>query len=236
MNARTGTHEPSRVKPGRLKRVFRRMVDIYSPSGKEEELLEFLCGYCRRRGLPVLRHKVDQYQYNLLLVPPEADLRLALVGHLDTVAAYDLDRYGFEERGDRILGLGIADMKGGCAAMVEAFDVLWEEMGPRGSTAVCLLVGEEEGDGARSLVQEFHAPWAMIGEPTDLRPCLGQYGYLEMQIVTRGRSVHASLASQVQSPIKAMLRIISRLIQHLERERLEVVCNVTDLFSAPAGF
>lgn len=225
------------IQPGRLKRLLRRMLDIYSPSGKEEELLEFLWSYCKRRGLPVVRQEVDERRYNLLLLPSEREPQLALVGHLDTVAAYDLERYGFEERGDRIFGLGAADMKGGCAAMLEAFNVFWEHRGHGGATAVLLLVGEEEeGDGAKALVQEFHVPWVIIGEPTDLRPCLGQYGYLEMQIVTRGQRVHASLARQVQSPIEGMLRIISGINQHLELNRPEVVCNIRDLFSPPTGF
>lgn len=225
------------IQPNRLKRLLHRMVDIYSPSGKEEELLEFLWGYCRRRGLPVLRQEVDERRYNLLLVSPESELELALVGHLDTVAAYDLDRFGFDEREDRIWGLGTADMKGGCAAMLEAFTVLWEEMGSRVKACVVLVVGEEEeGDGARVLVEEFHSPWALIGEPTQLKPCLGQYGYLEMQLLTRGTRIHASLARQVPSSIEAMLRIISGLTQYLGEKRPEVVYNIRDLFSSPAGF
>jgi len=227
----------SSIQPARLKRLLHRLVDIYSPSGKEEELLDYLWGYCRRRGLPVLRQEVDDRRYNLLLMPPHQRVELALVGHLDTVVAHDLERFSFEEKGDRISGLGTADMKGGCAAMVEAFTVLWEELGARAKTCVLLVVGEEEeGDGARALVQEFHSPWALIGEPTQLMPCLGQYGYLEMQLLTRGRRVHASLAHQVQSPIEAMLRIISGLTAYLGQNRPEVVYNIRDLFSAQAGF
>ncbi len=225
------------IQPVRLKRLLRRMVDIYSPSGKEEELLDFLWAYCRRRGLPVVRQEVDEHRYNLLLIPPESEPSLALVGHLDTVAAYDLDRFGFEEKSEKIWGLGTADMKAGCAAMLEAFTVLWEELGGRAAACLALLVGEEEeGDGARVLVEEFHWPWALIGEPTELRPCLGQYGYLEMQVSTRGKRIHASLARQVQSPIEAMLGVISGLTKYLGEKRPEVVYNIRDLFSSPCGF
>ncbi len=225
------------IQPARLKRLLRRMVDIYSPSGKEEEILDFLWSYCRRRGLPVLRQEVDERRYNLLLVPPDREPKLALVGHLDTVAAYDLDRFGFEQRGQRAWGLGTADMKGGCAAMLEAFTVVWEEMGSRAAACVLLVVGEEEeGDGARVLVEDFHCPWALIGEPTELKACLGQYGYLEMQLSTQGKRVHASLARQVKSPVEAMLEIISGLTRHLGEKKPEVVYNIRDLFSSPCGF
>ncbi len=97
------------------------MVDIYSPSGKEEEILDLLYGYLRRQKLPVVRQPVDESRHNLVVAPQGAEIRLAFIGHVDTVPAFDLDHYGYEEHGDQIRGLGAADMKGGCAAMVEAY-------------------------------------------------------------------------------------------------------------------
>ena len=68
--------------------------------------------------------------------------------------------------------------------------------------ALALVVGEEEdGDGAVALGREFHFPWAIVGEPTNLQPCLSHYGYLEVQITTRGRRMHASLANKGQNPL-----------------------------------
>ncbi|PIU32475.1 MAG: peptidase M20, partial [Syntrophobacteraceae bacterium CG07_land_8_20_14_0_80_61_8] len=44
-----------------------------------------------------------------------------------------------------------------------------------------MVVGEEEeGDGARRLVRDHHFPWAVIGEPTDLKIGLSHFGYLEV--------------------------------------------------------
>ena len=213
------------------------MVDIYSPSGKEEEILDFLHGYLKRHGLPVARQPVDDNRDNLVVAPQGAELQLALIGHVDTVAAFDLDHYGYEEHGDQILGLGTADMKGGCAAMVEAYLNLWERRGPGLPVALALVVGEEEeGDGARRLVKDFHFPWAVIGEPTDLRPCLGHYGYLEIQLSTRGRRMHASLANQGHNAVEGMLRLLLKVSRYLEEERPEFVYNIRDLFSSRAGF
>lgn len=225
------------IEPSRLKRILRGLLDIYSPSGKEEGVLDYLWGYCRRRGLPAVRHPVENDRYNLLLIPPNVELKGALVGHLDTVAAHDLERLGFQQQEDKIFGLGAADMKGGCAAMIEAFVVAWQEMGPRLNMGVFLVVGEEEdGDGARSLVESYYVPFAIIGEPTDLRPCLGQYGYVEVQVICSGRRAHASLASQVPSPVEEMMNTMLRLTRHIRVKRPDVVLNVRDLFSGPTGF
>ena len=41
------------IDPLRLKKLLLRMIDIYSPSGKEEALLSYLKGYLKRRGFDV---------------------------------------------------------------------------------------------------------------------------------------------------------------------------------------
>ena len=225
------------IQTQRLKQLLHRLINIYSPSGKEREILTFLYGYLKRNGLPVVRQPVDDSRYNLIVVPPETNPQLALIGHLDTIGAYDLDHYSYEEKGDLIIGLGSADMKGGCAAMVEAYRALWEYGSSRMPAALVLVVGEEEeGDGARQLVKDFHFPWAIIGEPTDLKPCLSSYGYLEFQICTTGKRKHPSLANMKQNPIEGMLRLILQITRYMERERPQAVYNIRDLFSSQVGF
>ena len=225
------------IDPQRLRRLLRRLMDIYSPSGKEEEILAYLYGHLKRKGLPVIRQEVDDSRYNLIVVPPEGDVRLALIGHLDTVVAYDLEQYGYEEEDDLIIGLGAADMKGGCAAMVEAYLSLWEEGHRQLPVSLVMVVGEEEeGDGAERLVDEYYFPWAIIAEPTDLRPCLSCYGYMEAQVSTRGRRLHASLASQSQNPIECMLHILIQISHYMVQNRPEGVYNIRDILSTQAGF
>jgi acetylornithine deacetylase len=119
-------NQDSAIDPERLRRLLRRLMDIYSPSGKEEEILAYLYGHVKRKGLPVIRQEVDDSRYNLIVIPPDTDARVALIGHLDTVVAYDLENYGYEEQDDLVSGLGAADMKSGCAAMVEAYLSLWK--------------------------------------------------------------------------------------------------------------
>jgi acetylornithine deacetylase len=227
---------PSPIKPRRLQRLLHRLINIYSPSGKEEEILDYLYGHLRRRNLPVVRQDVDDNRYNLVVAPPETEIQLALIGHLDTVAAYDLDDYEAKQNGDNVSGLGAADMKGGCTAMVEAFLALWEEGVPP-PVALALVVGEEEeGDGARQLVHDFQFPWAVIGEPTDLAPCLSSYGYLEVLISTKGKRIHPSLSRRDRNPVVTMLRLILSITRHIDQNRPELVYNIRDLWSSKAGF
>jgi acetylornithine deacetylase len=221
----------------RLRNLLQRLLNIYSPSGKEEEVVDFLFRRLKRQGLPVIRQDVDEKRQNLIVPLSGKEASLAFIGHLDTVTAYDLEEFGCEMDGDSVKGLGSADMKGGCAAMVEAFTCLWEKGFYGVPLTLAMVVGEEEdGDGAEMLVKEFHFPWAIIGEPTDLKPCLQHYGYLEMQLKTQGRRYHASLAKKRGHPVEAMLRILLRLSRYMEEERSEAVYNIRDLFSSGGGF
>ncbi|MBN1655031.1 MAG: M20/M25/M40 family metallo-hydrolase [Deltaproteobacteria bacterium] len=225
------------VNRSRLRRLFRNLLDIYSPSGKEEQAVDYLYRYLKRYGLPVVRQAVDDNRDNLIVKLESTQTELAFVGHIDTVSAYELQDVGYREQGDWIKGLGAADMKGGCAAMIEAFISLVESGRRAGPLLLALVVGEEEnGDGSRSLIGEYRFPWAMIGEPTDMMPCLSHYGYIELQLTTRGRRLHASMAKRGQNSVDKMLRILLRLSRYLEEERAELVYNIRDLFSSGGGF
>jgi len=225
------------IQPHRLRRLVQRMINIYSPSGKEKEVLDYLHGFLKRYDLPLIRQPVDERRYNLLIIPPEIDAQLVLVGHVDTVSAYDLEDFGYEEQGDEIIGLGSADMKGGCAAMIEAYLSAHQVLGRPPAGALALVVGEEEeGDGARRLVRDHHFPWAVIGEPTDLKIGLSHFGYLEVAIITRGKRRHASLASGSRNAVVAMLHLLPRITQFWEEGWPEAVVNIRDLNTSSGGF
>jgi len=224
------------IQPERLRKLLHRLIDIYSPSGKEEAIVDYLHGYLKRRGIAALRQPVGERRHNLIVLPA-AGVELALVGHLDTVAAHDLDDYGYRLEGERVCGLGAADMKGGCAAMVEAFLALRESQAAPCPVGLVLVVGEEEeGDGAERLMEEYHFPWALIGEPTELKPCLSHSSYLEVQVCTSGRRKHASLANRTRSPVDAMLRHLLKISGHVSVRAPEVACNIRDLFTSRSGF
>jgi acetylornithine deacetylase len=225
------------IDPQRLRRLLRQLIDIYSPSGKEEDVLAYLHGYLKKNGLSALRQSVDDSRYNLIVIPPDTAARVAFIGHLDTVVAYDLENYGYEEQDDLVFGLGAADMKSGCAAMIEAYLTLWEAGHQQLPVTLAMVVGEEEeGDGAARLMEEYHFPWAIIAEPTDLCPCLSCYGYMEVQLSATGKRVHASLANRDQNPIETMLGLLLHISHYMVSDRPEGIYNIRNLLSTQAGF
>ena len=109
------------INRSRLLSLFRDMVDLYSPSGKEEELTDLIEDHLKNTGLSVERQPVDETRANLLISAGAGTPNMLFLGHIDTVPAYDIEHYGFREKDGLIHGLGTADMKSGCAAMIEAF-------------------------------------------------------------------------------------------------------------------
>ncbi len=225
------------INPERLREILRRLIDIYSPAGKEEEVVACIHDILRQHGIPCRSQAVDEHRCNLLVTPVDKNIELAMIGHVDTVQAQDLAHYGYREEGDLVVGLGSADMKAGCAAMVEAFLSLWESGRKNLPVALALVVGEEEeGDGAQRLIRDVHFPRAIIGEPTDLKPCLAHFGYVEIHLTMAGERRHASLANSAENPIQAMLRLLLRYSDYFESCREGSVFNIRDLFSSRAGF
>ncbi len=231
-------HSGSGVNPERLRNLLEQMVNIYSPSGKEEEVISFVAEHLKAHGVSVQLQEVDEQRSNLIAVPEGLDqIELCLVGHVDTVAAYDLDDYGFEMIDDEVRGLGTADMKSGCAAMVEAFTVMCGSGDTIPPVALALVVDEEEDNaGARALVDEYHFPWAIVGEPTDLAPCLGHYGYLEVFLRARGKRAHSALPEVGQNAIEAMLRLLLHVTDFAASEGSRLVYNIRELAGSPSGF
>jgi acetylornithine deacetylase len=231
-------NESMKIQPERLKELFKNLVNIYSPPGKEEEIIEYSETYLKRQGLAVIKQQVDDSRFNVVVLPEgNEEIDLCFVGHLDTIIAHDLDDYGFYEDEDIIYGLGTADMKAGCAAMMEAFTVLAETGSPFPSVGLALVVGEEEnGYGAKTLVREYNFPWAIVGEPTNMIPCLGHYAYLEVLLRTRGKRAHSSMPELGRNAIESMLKLLLKVTEYTQTATNGMVYNIRELSGFPGGF
>ena len=181
---------------------------------------------------------VDENRYNIVVLPPKTDeVDVCFVGHLDTVTAHDLDDFGFYEEEEKAFGLGSSDMKAGCAAMIEAFAVLAEKKGKFPSVGMALVVGEEEeSDGAKTLVREYRFPWAVVAEPTNMIPCLGHYGYLEVLLRHAGKKAHSSMPELGQNAIENMLKLLLRVTGYATSGSSGLVYNIRQLSGFPGGF
>jgi acetylornithine deacetylase len=225
----------------RLKRTLLDLLDIYSPSGKEEDIQLYLEERLSQAGFLVQRQEVEAERYNLLATMGPGEPELYLVGHVDTVPAWDLEEVGAREENSVIHGLGSSDMKGGCAAMVESWLALAQALSheERPPVGLLLVVGEEEnGDGSATFLESCRPPRAVIGEPTGLAACLAHYGYLEAGFVTHGVKSHSSLPELGHNAVESMLRVLLHLGKDplFNRAQSEIVYSIREMRSSQKGF
>ncbi len=229
------------IDEARLRQTLLDLLDIYSPSGKEEDIQLFLEGVLGHAGFAVERQEVENERYNLRVTMGKGEPQLYMVGHVDSVPAWDLESFGAQEEGGIIRGLGSADMKGGCAAMVEAWLALADALPPaeRPPVGLLLAVGEEEnGDGSATFLKSCRPPWVVIGEPTGLSACFAHYGYLEAGFVIRGRRSHSSLPELGHNAVESMLRVLLHLGKDplFDRKKSDIIYSIREMSSSQAGF
>jgi acetylornithine deacetylase/succinyl-diaminopimelate desuccinylase-like protein len=139
-------------------------------------------------------------------------------GHLDTVpVGSNWSMFQGETDGNRIYGRGTTDMKGACAAMLDAADTLVEEDVP---FSIALTTDEEEQMyGATAVVQEDvvrKAKGILIMEPTELAPAYREKGVFRFRLTTQGRAAHASQPWLGSDAILKMHYCLDRLLDLAE--------------------
>ncbi len=115
-------------------------------------------------------------------------------GHLDVVPGRP-EQFEPRVEGDRLIGRGAYDMKGGLAAMMCALKDVAEEDRVR-VRLICVPDEESEEIDARStdavVADGLGGDFAITGEPTNMHIGVQAKGVLVMRIVVHGRAAHSS--------------------------------------------
>jgi acetylornithine deacetylase len=200
-----------------------------------------------------LRARIDALEpggskANLVATSGAGDGGLILSGHTDTVpfdeGAWEGDPFVLTADGDRLVGLGAADMKGFFAAALEAVRRLGPGQLSRPLTLVATADEESGMAGGRALAEagELKAAAAVIGEPTSLRPVRAHKGIAMAALRLRGRSGHSSDPSLGISALEGMydgmdeiLRFRSELQGRHRDDRFQVPFPTMNLGSVEGG-
>lgn len=152
---------------------------------------------------------------------------LVLAGHTDTVPfnaeLWNSDPFKLTEKNNRFYGLGTCDMKGFFPIAIEAARKFTEQTLKH--PLIILATADEESsmDGARALAEAGRpkARYAVIGEPTSLRPIYMHKGIMMEQIKIKGTAGHSSDPALGASALEAMHSVLGQLIsfrQELQRD------------------
>jgi len=199
------------------------LIRFPSLTGEEAEIADYVEQHVRSAGVDVLRHE-DNVAFGI----GDGDDTLLLNSHLDVVPPSEDHPYDpFEpvETDGVLYGRGSVDAKASGAAMTTALLSLAEAgwTPERGRVIVGLTTYEESG-GKKNGMQDLrpHLPplsAAVVGEPTRLRPCVGQKGLLILKIHARGTSAHAARPHLADNAISAAMNAVQQLRElTLDRE------------------
>lgn len=182
-----------------------------------EQLAEWLSPlgfHCEIMPLPTQPHKA-----NLIATHGSGPGGLVLSGHTDTVPfdedAWQSDPFKLTEKDDRWYGLGTSDMKCFLALAIEAARSF---AGNQLQQPLIILAtaDEETGmEGARALVQAGRpaARYAVIGEPTGLKPVRCHKGIFMERVRVRGHAGHSSNPQLGLNAIEGMHRVMQSLFE-----------------------
>jgi len=167
---------------------------------------------------------------------------VVLDGHADTVgvgdaSAWASDPYVMEQRGTRLYGRGVSDMKGSIAAMI--FGVARLKDDPVAcDVVVSVSVAEElvEGYALGHVLDRFAPKAVVIGESTSMALARAQRGRAEVLVETFGVPAHSSTPQLGRNAIKPMVTLVN-LLSNLPMPADELlgpaILEVTDIISHP---
>lgn len=202
--------------------LLQQMVRFPSLSRQEREIADFIQDYVRQVGLPVERQDNNIYFW----LGTGSD-RLLLNSHLDVVppsSNHPYDPFSPTIVDGKLYGRGSVDAKASGATMTTALLELAREgfTPPNGQVIVALTTCEETGgeynglEALRPALPELSA--AIVGEPTNLQPCVAQKGLLILNVFAHGKSAHAARAHLGDNAIFRAARDLQKLAAfHLER-------------------
>ena len=212
--------------PG-FREQFTKLISIPSISSTDLQkdmsnrpVVEQLASWLEDLGLKTEVLDVEGHpgKVNLIAVAGQGSGGLVLSGHTDTVpydeTGWNQDPFKLTEVDNRFYGLGTSDMK---SFFPIVMDVLRElDLNSLKKPLYILGTSDEEStmSGAKSLLASGRSlgDYALIGEPTGLKPVNMHKGVMFETISLKGRSGHSSDPSLGINALEGMNGVINRLI------------------------
>jgi succinyl-diaminopimelate desuccinylase len=192
------------------------------PPGDTRDLVSFVDGYFRAKGIATAIHELVPTKANLCAtVPGRGEGKLLWVGHIDVVPiggleAWQREPFSGDIENGRVFGRGATDMKGACAAAMLAAGLLAEQGDHLGPTVEFWFTCDEEvggTDGARRLAEGgyFAGDACIIGDGWSGERAgidVGCKGGMGTTLRAKGRTGHASRPYMGNNAVDKLLAVI----------------------------
>ena len=188
------------------------------------DLIGWVEAYLAARDVPTWRvASADGAKANLVArIGPDVEGGIVLSGHTDVVPVdgqpWTSDPWSVTERGSKLYGRGVADMKSFLALALAHVDAAREARLTR-PLILAFSYDEEVGClGAPHMIarlDEFvpRPALCVVGEPTDMRVLSGHKGIRTFIVEVTGREAHSSQIHQGVSAIAEAVKLMSFILQ-----------------------
>jgi succinyl-diaminopimelate desuccinylase len=190
----------------------------------------FVKGWLEARDIDVAGHAFGDLQVLTAEVGPADAPTVIFHGHLDVVPGRP-EQFVPRIEGDRLIGRGAYDMKGGLAAMMCAVHDLADQDGVR---VRLLCVPDEESEDIERRTSDdlvrrgFVGDFAITGEPTDLHVGVQAKGVLACRMHVHGRAAHSSTPWLGDNAVLKAIDVFRRI------ESLPFSRESSDMFDRPS--
>jgi len=196
-------------------KFLRDIIAIPSTSCKEKEVVERIAKEMEKVKLDKVF--IDDFG-SVVGVIGNGKKKVLYDSHIDTVGIADPTAWKFDPFKGKyedgiVYGRGASDNKAAIATMVYGMKII-KELGLESDVTLYSagIVQEEDCDGlaVRSLIEDYglKPDYVVLGECTNLDIYRGHRGRMEIKIVTKGVSCHASAPSRGDNAIYKMMPIV----------------------------
>lgn len=197
--------------------LTKQLISIPSQIGQTTEIENFIASYLGKiPGAEVELQTVPGHGNNIIarVIHDTSMPTILMNGHLDTVEiceGWENDPFQPVIDGDRLYGLGSADMQSGVAVGMKAFEMLAKL---KNINVIFAGTVDEEGDstGAFTLLDSgIKADLCLIPEPSSGTLMMGCRGRVVFQVECRGTSAHGAKPEDGVNAITEASRLIGKL-------------------------
>ena len=215
--------------------LLQAMLEIYSPSGSEAQLANFLHKEMQANGM---ESRIDKAG-NVVGVLGSDGPRVLLCGHMDTVPG----RISARREGDLLYGRGAVDAKSSLAAMVAGATLAKERSAPPIQITVAAVVEEETSSkGIRAIMHDQPAyDLGVFGEPSGAsNVIIGYKGSLKLHISFHTSGGHSASpwlsASSYEESSSFWVEFERRLLSNDAQSKFEALTGcVTNVVAGSPG-
>lgn len=185
-----------------------------------EQVIHLLAHWLQDLGMKVQITAVPEAptKFNLLASIGEGEGGLLLSGHTDTVPfdekGWSHDPLKVTESDNKLYGLGTIDMKGFFVFIIEALKDIDLKTLKKPIRILATADEETSMSGAKAIAdaQPIKPDYAVIGEPTGLRPVIMHKGHMSESIRITGKSGHSSNPANGVNAIEIMHKVLGQVL------------------------